>query len=252
MNQPVNARVIEETTDYVVFEQRGFRVIKRLDDAASDLTVMKIDDAEAIQTPEQLALLQPLVLIDAPTDVILIGLGGGQQAKFIHQYLPELRSIALEIDQTMVDLARRHFGLPPDDERLQVVVADAADFMRDHEGQCDLIVSDAYGEGNRIVYELHTEDFYRRCLGILRADGIMTVNIYRPSETWGVGYTQMLRRLFARVYVIKVSDVQFVLILCKSAPGPDWDAITARAVAMQSRSRLPVVDFVATFPRTTA
>lgn len=196
-------------------------------------------------------MLMPLVLIDAPRDVILIGLGGGQQVRFVHQNLPQLRMIALEIDAEMVTLARQYFGLPPDDERLQVVTADGAVFVAGLENQCDLLLQDASGENNGIVDALHTEAFYRDCHRALRKGGIMTVNVYRPAPDWGIGLMHMLQRIFARVYATTVvAGEQYVLTLCKDALGPDWDATAKRAASMEPQVELPLINFVKRFPRT--
>ncbi len=192
------------------------------------------------------------MLIDDARDVILIGLGGGQQAKFIHRHLPHLRIVAMEIDAAMVDIARNDFGLPPDDERLQVLIGDAAELIAGYAGQCDLLISDAYDEQNQIVDALHTEAFYHTCHRILRSGGIMTVNIFRPPAEWGVGYIKMLRRIFAEVYLTSLSAEQLVITLCKSPIGPDWDAIARRAAEFDPAFGLELPEFVAKFPRLAA
>lgn len=242
---------IAETEHYAIFDQNGTRTLQWKNDPASYLTTIDIARPEKLsQQSYSPHMLMPLVLIDNPRDVILIGLGGGQQVRFIREHFPQLHLTALEIDPVLVDLARQHFGLPPDDACLRVVVGDGAAFVAGCDGQCDLLLSDASGDGNVIVDALHTEAFYRDCHRILRRGGIMTVNVYHPGPTWGVGLIGMLRGIFDQVYFTTISDgEQYVITLCKDPLGPDWDAIAARAGILQPEIDLPLIDFVNRFPR---
>lgn len=243
---------IAETEHYAVFEDDGQRLLKWKSDLGSDITSIDMNRPDKLRQHSYIShMLMPLVLIDAPRDVLLIGLGGGQQARFVHHNLPQLRMVAVEIDAVMVSLARQYFGLPPDDERLQVVTGDGAAFVAGLENQCDLLLQDAGGENNGIVDALHTETFYRDCHRALRKGGIMTVNVYRPAPDWGIGLLHMLQRIFDRVYgTTVVAGEQYVLTLCKDRLGPDWDAIAERAARMQPQVDLALVDFVGGFPRT--
>ncbi|MCY0389216.1 methyltransferase domain-containing protein [Robbsia sp. Bb-Pol-6] len=129
-------------------------------------------------------MLQPLVFFASPREVLLIGLGGGRQAKFLHRHFPSVNIVAVEIDPVVVDPARSHFQLPGDDERLRVVVQDAAACVHEDDGSCDLIVSDGFMEGDQVVAAFHTPDFYKARHRKLSPDGIMTVNVFRPSSDW--------------------------------------------------------------------
>lgn len=242
---------IASTARYEVIEKTGTRHIRWLDDDETFISSMSIDKPDALFA-YHFPMIQPLVLIDAPRDVMLIGLGGGTQPKFIHRYLPQLRLLAVEIDPVMVELAHTQFGLPADDERLEVVIADGAVFMSDCVAQCDLILSDAYGDNSQIVEALHTEAFYQACHRVLRTGGIMTVNILRPGPDWGIGYMNMLRRIFDTVYVTMIAADQCVLTLCKSPLGPDWTAIAERAQAYDPSLGLDLPEFVKAFPRVDA
>jgi spermidine synthase len=236
---------IATTKKYRVQMCDGRLFLHLANDDNSFMTVMELaepNDLPAIYTRK---MLLPLALIPSPTDVILIGLGGGQQAKYIHRYLPELRTIALEIEPEVVELARAHFGLPADDERLRVVIDDAANFVRNHgDEQCDLLLSDTCGEGYRPIDALHTLDFYRECHRILRTGGIMTVNVYEPTAAWADHFMSTVSSVFACRKFIPVSSEQGVMVLWKGRPDLDWDAIGERAARLDSKTGLGFAAFV--------
>lgn len=236
---------VASTGKYRVRETDGRLFLHLADDEASAMSVMNLSQPDALPALYTQKMLLPLAFIAAPTDVILIGLGGGQQAKFIHRHLPELRTIALEIEPEVVELARTHFSLPPDDERLRVVVSDAAHFIRGHgNAQCDLILSDAFDERYGPVDALHTVEFYRACHRVLRTGGIMTVNVYRPTAAWAAEFMSTVSSVFPCKKFMLVSEVQGVMVLWKDRPNLDWSAIRNRAAELNEKTQLDFSAFV--------
>lgn len=236
---------IRETEKYRVQIRDGRVFLHLASDERKAMSVMEIEQPHVLPAPYTRKMLLPLAFIRYPTDVVLLGLGGGQQAKFIHRYLPELRTIALEIDQEVVDLARAHFGLPADDERLRVVVDDAADFVRNHgDEQCDLILSDVFGEGYRPVDALHSVEFYRACHRILRTGGVMTVNVFEPTAAWAKHFISAVASVFPYRKFIAVSPDQSVMVLWKDRPDLDWDAVHERAAKLDEKTGLGFSAFV--------
>src|ERR1700721_1424527 len=60
-----------------------------------------------------------------PERVLIVGLGGGSLVKYCYRYLPDAQITAVEIDPDVLAL-RSQFFVPPDDERLTVILADGA------------------------------------------------------------------------------------------------------------------------------
>ena len=236
---------VTKTEKYRVQMSDGRLFLHLANDERGAMTVMELAQPHELPALYTRKMLLPLAFIPSPADVVLIGLGGGQQAKFIHRYLPELRTIALEIDQEVVELARTHFGLPVDDERLRVLVSDAADFVRDHgDEQCDLILSDAFGEGYRPVDALHSAEFYRACHRILRSGGVMTVNVFEPTAIWANRFMSTVSSIFPCRKFIPISPVQGVMVLWKGRPDLDWDAVRERAAKLDRKANLGFSAFV--------
>ena len=81
-----------------------------------------------------------LLLAPQARHVLAIGLGGGSIPKFIHHYLPQLQTTVVEINPQVIQVARHHFLLPPDDARLQVIEADGVDVEHGQRGFGDRLV----------------------------------------------------------------------------------------------------------------
>lgn len=241
-----------KTEKYRILKGEDRLYLQLSDDETSNFSEMILSEPERLLSEYTRKMLQPLVFIPRPADVILVGLGGGQQAKFVHRYLPELRMIALEIDPEVVDLARSHFGVPPDDERLSVVVADAADFIQNHSGRCDMILLDAFGEGNVMIETLHTAEFYQACHRILRPGGLIAVNVYRPTAMWADSYMSMLSTVFTHKRFFTVSPDQGIMVLWKGVPDFTWERIDERAAQLDERTDLNFQAFVDSFKNSLA
>ncbi|MBI4809437.1 MAG: fused MFS/spermidine synthase [Nitrosomonadales bacterium] len=111
-----------------------------------------------------------------PRNVLLIGLGAGSLAKFLYRHCPSARITAVEIDARVVEVARRHFELPDDVQRLQVVIGDGAEFMRTTDQTYDLIMMDGFNERAH-PGDLNTLPFYQACRARLDGQGLLAVNL---------------------------------------------------------------------------
>ncbi|CAD5235354.1 unnamed protein product [Bursaphelenchus xylophilus] len=60
----------------------------------------------------------------------VLGLGGGLLAKFLHKKLPKCHVVGVEYDKAVVKIAKGQFGLPTD-ERMEVRVCDAYEYMQE-------------------------------------------------------------------------------------------------------------------------
>lgn len=72
---------------------------------------------------------------------IVLGLGGGLLAKFLHRKLPGSHVVGVEYDKAIVKVARGHFGLPTDDN-IEIIIEDAYKVMEEYSersGECIVI-----------------------------------------------------------------------------------------------------------------
>lgn len=157
-----------------VTEARGVRTLHLGSRAIqSAMRVTRPWDLELAYTRAMMAFL----LFNAtPEEVLMIGLGGGSLAKFIRRHREQTRVTAVEIDSRVIDAARVHFALPPDDANLTVIEADGALYVRQHPASANVILLDGFDAGNQ-VEALATQTFYAACRRALRPGGILVANL---------------------------------------------------------------------------
>ena len=127
-------------------------------------------------TREMMAALLLRPAADWPRAALLIGLGAGSLVKFLHRHRPEAKLTVVEIDPEVVDVARLHFKLPPEDERLRIELDDGADFVAKTKQRFDLIMVDGFDENARTGM-LDTLPFYLNCKARLTGSGLLVANL---------------------------------------------------------------------------
>jgi spermidine synthase len=113
---------------------------------------------------------------DWPRSALLIGLGAGSLTKFLHRHRPQSKLTAVEIDPEVIDVARLHFKLPPEDERLTIQLDDGAEFIAQTKQRFDLIMVDGFDENARTGM-LDTLPFYLNCKARLSGSGLLVTNL---------------------------------------------------------------------------
>lgn len=111
-----------------------------------------------------------------PRSALLIGLGAASLAKFLHRHRPAARLTVVEIDPEVVHVARRHFKLPEDDARIEVVIDEGASWLAGCQRQFDLILVDGFDENAR-TGRLDTLPFYLDCKARLADSGLLVTNL---------------------------------------------------------------------------
>ncbi|MDB5772794.1 MAG: spermidine synthase [Burkholderia sp.] len=233
-----------EGSNYRVVDRDGYRYLMQQDDESTAHSIMKIEASDALVSAYTISMMSLLVFMPEPRDMVMIGLGGGQQVKFAHKRMPGTRIVAVEIDPRMVDISRTYFGLPADDARLSVVVGDGRAYIESHPQSCDVILSDGYDHAYKISESLAHEDFYRCCHRALRAQGMMALNLYLQDDAWCDAHLRMLRRIFPAVLTIPVIENQRVLILFKDLRKLVWADLSERAARLEERLGLDLPAFV--------
>ena len=125
-----------------------------------------------------------------PREALLIGLGAGSLAKFIYHQLPETKITIVEIDPQVEIIARLHFKLPDDPQRMRILIGDGADYMRQPGKTYDAIFIDGFDKEGRAGV-LDTLPFYQACRARLSDSGIMSVNLLGRSR----GFTASTERI---------------------------------------------------------
>ncbi len=170
-----------------------------------------------------------------PRRVLLIGLGAGSLAKFVHHNLPEAHTTVVEIAPEVHAVAYQYFKLPEEDERLQVVIGDGAEFIAGDNNQWDLIAVDGFDRNAR-AGALATQPFYEACRARLAGDGVLAVNLFGQLR----GFKTQLKRIGdafdGRVLALPESDSGNVVALAARGEAMTLSTTALRERAMQLKA----------------
>ena len=206
-----------------------------------------VQGAMRIRQPRKLELeyIQRMMawLLWRPSDAlgqghaVQLGLGAGALTRFCHQVL-RWRTTAVEINPSVIDANRLWFQLPADDERLQVLHTDAAQWVRDdrHLQTVDALCVDLY-DHDAAAPVLDDEAFYRACRGLLAPGGLMTVNLFGRDSSYARSAAQVAAAFGAdQVWQLAPTvEGNTVLVAGRDVEVPDRETLTARAELIESR-----------------
>ena len=171
-----------------------------------------------------------------------LGLGAAALTKFSRKKL-RMRTTAIELNPQVVHACRGWFRLPADDDRLRVIVADAAEEIRGPQwlGTVDALQVDLYDD-DAAGPVLDGVDFYRDCRALLTEDGSMTVNLFGRASSYSRSLAKICDAFGAEaVWAFRPTREGNTVVLARrqAAPVPDHAALLAQAAVVQSRWGLP-------------
>jgi len=138
-----------------------------------------------IDAPNELAfgytrcMMGFLLFNQNPQRILVLGLGGGSLVKYCYHHLPQSNITAVEIDPNVIAL-RKHFLIPSDDHRLQIIQMDAAKYVTQTEQLFDVILLDGF-DADGLAADLSTKKFYMDCKQKLSSNGILVSNLWGDS-----------------------------------------------------------------------
>lgn len=140
-----------------------------------------------------------------PRHALLIGLGAGSLTKYIYRHLPQTRITVVEINPEVELVARFHFKLPQDPERLTIHIDDGAAFMAASQEQYDLILVDGFDPDAR-AGGLDTAPFYQHCRKRLTADGLLSINLLGRNRGFAASAERLRQAFDGRALVFPSCD----------------------------------------------
>lgn len=218
--------LIEDFSQMVALSNAGKPVIyKKRNTLSLMFDVCALQSEMRLENPDDLVLgytqsmMGFLLFKPEPRKIGMVGLGGGSLAKFCYRYLPDSSVEVAEIDPQVIAL-RQQFLIPDDDERLTVRCMDGADFVREADGQFDVLMVDGFDKSGQPP-QLCSQRFYDDCYQALTPDGIMVVNLLADVLETDI-YIERMQRAFndAVVIIDALDSLNKILFACK---GDTWN-----------------------------
>jgi len=169
--------------------------------------------------------------VQKPENILIIGLGGGTLAEAFHALAPEARITSVEIDASVIKVAKEYFNLADGDWH-HIVEKDGRIFIKREKlkhHQYDLIVLDAFN-GDYIPEHLMTLEFFKEVKSILSEKGIVASNTFSSSELYDYE-SSTYHRAFGQFYQLKGKFSGNRVIIAGRHQLPNVDKLKSRANA---------------------
>ena len=157
-----------EHQDLVIFENPMFGKVLALDG------IIQLTDADEPVYHEMMSHV-PLLTHGNPSSVLIVGGGDGGILREVLKHPSVQRAVLVDIDSSVIELSKKYFPKVSDgaydDPRVEVIIQDAAQFVKMTNESFDVIICDSSDPmGPSAV--LFTREFYGDCKELLRDGGI--------------------------------------------------------------------------------
>jgi spermidine synthase len=205
---------------------------------------MKLADPIELVLSYTRTMMAFLLFDPSPQHVLMIGLGGGSLAKFVHRHLPSAHLTVVESQPRVIAAARQYFHVPQDGDRFSVQLAEGSQWVAAHPRSCGVLMVDGY-DGHEQVPELSSESFYTEARAALTDGGMLVTNLW-SSDIRFDAYLQRMERVFDAVACVPAERRGNVVALgfTRSPGHPHWDELRLRARALQEQYGLEFLQFV--------
>lgn len=203
-----------------------------------------------LRQPEQLvfeyyrALCIALLFQTAPSKVLILGLGGGALARFLHDALPDAGITSVEFREAVVDVAYEHFQVPVS-QRLETWVADAHSFVAQTDQMFSVVFVDLY-DALGMSEALSSMAFFDSCRAVMPREGVMAINLWRTDKEGLERVQEVLHQVFGEgVVYLDVDDANTVaLVFISEQSQVSAKLLRQRARELESNSMLDLAKYL--------
>jgi spermidine synthase len=236
-----HARLLHRTGNapgaFLVYEDARYRWLENDDGTLH--SVMDRRSPERLVLPYTAAMMAGLLFLEAPRSVLMLGLGGGSQARFLRHTYPDSRITAWESDTAVIDIARRHFDLPDDGESFGVINDDARQAIAMDGAPVDLILQDLFGAAGMSPWMRDTA-LHDGCRQRLAENGVLVSNFWvDPDDEFFAVMNGVQTAFENRTLVLAVPGYRnFVVLAFNATPRIGFVRLRKRAIAFGKRTGL--------------
>ena len=130
---------------------------------------------------------------DIPENILVLGLGAGTIPSYLYHRFTNAKIYVVEILPELKEIASDYFSMPRN-ERLEIVIGDAYDYIKETQIQFDLIFMDVFSK-NAIPKKFCTEEFYTGLNRLISADGYVAFNTWIDPSSYS-NYINKLQNVF--------------------------------------------------------
>ena len=243
------AKSIRPLPPVSISEFRGVRSLHLGSSAIQGSMRKAVPDQIELEYVQQMMMwslfFDPLTLLDLPLHIVQLGLGAASLSKFCYRQFSQAKITAIELNPAVIEICRKEFKLPADDQRLQVLEMDALDYVTNatRHNSINILQADLYdAEAKGPV--LDTPEFYQACADCLTDTGMLMVNLFSDAGTRQKNILAMEAAFEFVAWLPEVHDANVVAIAFKRAPKIDFAELFQRAAIIRINTKLPAASWV--------
>ncbi|MCC6531015.1 MAG: fused MFS/spermidine synthase [Burkholderiales bacterium] len=203
-------------TIYVSEDDAGLRIL-RFERYGARQSVVKLDDPDHLELAYARVIPIALAFVEQPESALVVGLGGGTIPGFLRKRSPDTRIDAVDIDPTVVEVAKSHFGFR-EDALLHAHVEDGRRYVEQTKQRYDLIFLDGFGSDS-VPPHLTTREFLSGVKNILSARGIVVGNLWgRDINRLYDSMVKTYRAVYEGILIVDVVGSGNKLLIASKRP----------------------------------
>lgn len=188
-------------------------------------------------------------------DAMIIGLGGGSIVKHLLHHFPDCRLKVIEYRQSVVKIARSHFGLPLD-ARLKVIIDDGDRHLKlradRYQERFSVLIVDAF-DHEGMAESICNKAFFDAGKAVLKKDGILVINLWGGT---GNPLFQQIALWLGQVFDWKILFLPVQgrgniigLAFNEASPVYSMKALRDKALALEQRYQIEFTTFLKDFKK---
>lgn len=163
-------------------------------------------------------------------DAMIIGLGGGRTAWYLHKSVPDLSFTAVELDPEVVRLGAEYFNVKPE-TNFAIVNEDGRLWLTKTDKTFDAILIDAY-RGPFVPFHLLTSEFYRLVAAHLKPGGVAVQNVEPTTMLFDSAVATIESAFTHTVYLRGEGNIVIV-----AYNGPEKDEASLQKIAAERQAK---------------
>ena len=217
-----------------VYESDNERCMRFTKQTSARQTCVSLKNPDYLVFDYTKMLLGSLYLQPEPTNILIIGLGGGTLSSTLSRIFPKAKIDTVEIDPAVVKVAQKYFNFRIT-HQVNVSTEDGRVFVKraiKRGVKYDLIILDAF-DHEYIPEHLLTQEFLREVKKIMALSGVLAANTWSSSRLYdheSVTYASV----FGNYYNLRMHDDNRI-ILIKNDVLPSMVKINNNAKALEER-----------------
>lgn len=147
------------------------------------------------------------------TRYLLLGVAGGTSIVQLRYFFPDLKIDAVEIDEKMIELGTRFFGLTRD-AKTTFFIDDVRPFLARSQKKYPAIGVDLFTGGVFVPFYVSSREFFQSVFNHLENGGHMLINVADPSKEKHLSKAiiNTMTSVFESVFYVTVSDKNKIIL----------------------------------------